>query len=192
MKRIALNGLALGIALLAVIGWPGANAGAGVINWEARPASTSAPSSVPNVDVLDLANFDIPGLEGGFHAGQYDYLLVSYRVGVGAKLVRIEHDNFTAAGTRVSGLPAAWNLVQLDGWLYRQQPICLSASKLPAGQGAAAGISGNFTLDGVTILDLTTVDATLKGYQGGFAVGPYVYFGPGYNGAVVQRESGAG
>ncbi len=42
---------------------------------------------------------------------------------------------------------------------------------------------GNFTAGGVTVLDLTTVDAALKGFYGGFTDGTYAYFVPNYNNA---------
>jgi hypothetical protein len=45
----------------------------------------------------------------------------------------------------------------------------------------------NFTTGGITSLDLTTVDANLKGFQGGFSDGRYGYFAP-YNTAGASGK----
>ena len=45
----------------------------------------------------------------------------------------------------------------------------------------------NFAAGGITVLNLASTDADLKGFNGGFTDGRYGYFVPYYNGAVFGK-----
>ena len=45
----------------------------------------------------------------------------------------------------------------------------------------------NFTPDGVTVLDLATIDPALKGFQGGFTDGRYAWIAPAIVGSKGAR-----
>ena len=59
----------------------------------------------------------------------------------------------------------------------------MHAYYVPYFNGAVRVSLSDFTASGVEVLDLSTVNSNLKGFNGGFATATHAYYVPYYNGA---------
>jgi len=144
------------------------------------------------VTVLNLAAFD-PDLvyfTSGFTDGKYAYLVS--RNYAHNKIARVDLANFTTGGVTVLNLTAVDPTFGASGGAFTDGNFGYfttldSAPSVYSGKIARVNLS-NFTADGVTILDLATVDAGLKGFQGGFTDGRYAWIPPaiGTKGARID------
>jgi len=142
------------------------------------------------VTSLDLATVDagLRGFRGGFTDGRYGYF-VPNRAGESGMVARVDLQNFTTGAVTVLDLAAVDAGLKgfsggfTDGRYGYFVPIYNSAF---FGKVARVDLQ-NFTAGGVTTLDLAAVDASLKGFSGGFTDGRFGYFVPTYNGAYYGK-----
>jgi hypothetical protein len=138
------------------------------------------------VTVLDLASVDagLKGFTGGFTDGRYGYFVpvINGPNTYDGKVARVDLHNFTTGGVTALDLAAVdASLIGFTGGFTDGR----YGFFVPHGNGGESGKVArvdlhNFTTSGVTVLDLTTVDAGLKGFAGGFTDGRYGYFVPDY------------
>ncbi len=108
------------------------------------------------------------------------------------KLVRIDLQNFTTGGVSVLDLTTVDSTLKgfQGGFSNGRYSYLVPSYNGNAYLGKVVRVdSQNFTANGVTVLDLTTVDAALKGFWGGFTDGRYGYFVPYYNGAYSGKAA---
>jgi hypothetical protein len=142
------------------------------------------------VTVLDLAAVD-PNLVkfgGSFTSGRYAWLVTfSYSI---TKIARVDLANFTTGGVTVLDLTTfdpsltGFSGAFTDGRYGYLIPY-LSAPGVPAGRLVRIDLA-DFTESGVTVLDLTSVSAALKGFVGGFTDGRYAWLAP-HTGTTAAR-----
>jgi len=140
------------------------------------------------VTILNLQNVDaaLAGFTGGFTDGRYGYLYSYYNNSApSGRLVRIDLHSFAAGGVAVVDLASIDpDLVGLAGGFTDGRYAYVFGAGYPTVNGKVARIDlGNFAVGGVTVLDLTTVNAAYKGFVGGFQDGRYGYLVPYNNGA---------
>jgi hypothetical protein len=142
---------------------------------------TTSGVSLLNLTAIDSGLF---GFSGGFTDGRYGYLVPMYFSG--GKAVRIDLSDFSANGvtildwTTIDNSLVGFSSGFTDG-RYGYYVPSWNSSSVPHGRVVRIDLN-NFSLSGVTILDLTTVEPDLKGFGGGFSDGQYAYFVPGYPG----------
>jgi hypothetical protein len=141
------------------------------------------------VTVLDLAAMDpeLVYMLSGFTDGRYAWLVA--RGGKG-KIARVDLSNFTTSGVSVLDLSTVdASLVRFMGSFSDGRYGYILTYDTPTG-GFAGKVARldlvNFSASGVTVLDLTTVDAELKGHIGGFTDGRYAWLAP-YAGTKAAR-----
>ncbi len=140
------------------------------------------------VTVLDLTTIDpsLKGFQGGFSDGLYGYFIphsTSTNAFLG-KLVRVDLQNFSIGGVTVLDLTAVDpDLKGFRGGFsdgrYGYFVPYQNATNVYSGKVVRVDLQ-NFTSGGITVLDLTLVDADLKGFVGGFSDGRFGYFVPSY------------
>ncbi len=143
------------------------------------------------VTILDLTmvSTDLKGFSGGFTDGRYGYLIPLQNASNAqfGKVVRIDLENFTINGVAVVDLTLVDAGLKgfeggfTDGKFGYLVPYA-NAPNTYLGKIVRIDLQ-NFSPDGVTILDLTTVDPNLKGFFGGFSDGHFGYLTPHYNGS---------
>ena len=138
------------------------------------------------VQVLDIATVH-PGLSGfssGFAAGHYAYFVPYFNQNQGGSsglVAKVDLDNYTVSGVQMLDLKAIDPaLVYFSGGFSDGRYAYL----VPRGPGNGSGKTvrvdlTDFSASGVQVLDLTTVDPALKGFEGGFADTKFAYFVPG-------------
>jgi hypothetical protein len=143
--------------------------------------------AVGGITVLDLASTDgnLKGFRGGFTDGRYGYFAPFDNGHSSGKIARVDLQNFTVGG--VSTLDLTLVDSDLKGFLggftdgnYGYYVPYWNGSSF--GKVARVDLQ-NFASAGVTVLDLSAVDNSLKGFYGGFTDGRYGYFVPLYNGS---------
>jgi hypothetical protein len=146
---------------------------------------------------LNLTAVDpsLKGFAGGFTDGRYGYLVPSNNPAPFGKIARFDLQNFTNGGVTTLDLtlvdPA---LKAFQGGFTDGQYGYFVPNGYPTSNGKLARVDlQNFNTGGVTILDLTLVDSTLKGFVGGFTDGRYGYLVPNYyvdtyHGKVVRID----
>ncbi len=150
-------------------------------------AATHKPFGVQQITSLDLtsANPELQGFRGGFTDGRYGYFVPNSEAS--GLIARVDLQNFTVGGVTPLDLTSAnaglkgFNGGFTDGrYGYFVPNINFGISR----SGLIARVDlQNFTVGGVTPLDLTSANAGLKGFSGGFTDGRYGYFVPNNNGA---------
>ena len=141
---------------------------------------------------LDLAPVDaaLGPFSGSFTDGRYGYFVPAFvTTGYqGSKVARVDLGTFNGGGVTVLDLALAdpglkgFNGGFTDGRYGYFVPYRNSGSTY-SGKIARVDLQ-DFTLGGVTVLDLALVDSQLKGFAGGFTDGRYGYFTPSYNGST--------
>ncbi len=137
---------------------------------------------------LTAKDADLKGFYGGFTDGRYGYFVPNYpRDNVyGGKVARVDLQNFTLDGVNVLNLADKdADLIGFcggfsDGRYAYFAPNTTGGDRI-VGKVARVDVQ-NFTLGGVTVLDLTQADTNLIGFIGGFTDGHYGYFVPNYFG----------
>ena len=146
--------------------------------------------SIAGVTVLNLATVDsaLAGFEGGFTDGRYGYFVPYNNGSYFGKVARVDLQNFTVGGVTVLDLTTVDS--GLKGFLsgfsdgrYAYFAPSTNGGGVYSGKVARVDLH-NFTAGGVTVLDLTSVESSLKGFYGGFTDGRYGYFVPYYSGAA--------
>jgi len=143
--------------------------------------------SASGVSYLDLTTVDpnLKGFRGGFTDGTYGYF-VPYQDSVAhGNVARIDLTDFSASG--VSYLDLTTVDANLKGFIGGFTDGTYGYF-VPWNDGTEHGNVvrvdlTDFSASGVSNLDLTTVDANLKGFIGGFSDGTYGYLVPYDNGA---------
>ncbi|MBI5567969.1 MAG: hypothetical protein HY870_23935 [Chloroflexi bacterium] len=147
--------------------------------------------SSTGVSVLDLAMVDpaLKGFLGGFTDGRYGYFVPYRNPSFFGKLVRVDLQNFAASGVTVLDLASIdSSLVGFAGGFTdgRYGYIVPNGASDFTQHGKFVRVDlQNFSTGGVTVLDLTTVNPSLRGYHGGVAIGGYAYIFPYYNSVSV-------
>jgi hypothetical protein len=143
------------------------------------------------VTVLNLAAVDpdLVAFYGGFTDGRYGYVFgTGYSTGENGKVARVDLANFTAGGVTVLDL-AAINpaLKSFSGGFQDGRYGYLVPYNNGAFHGNLVRIDlADFSVSGVTVLNVATVDASLAGFNGGFTDGRYAWLVP-YNGTKAAR-----
>lgn len=163
--------------------------------------------SVSGVTVLDLTTVssDLRGFFGGFADARYGYFIAmgDWMAPIG-KLVRVDLMSFSTGGVSVLDLTTANPTLKgfVGGFTDGRYAYLAPSHNSLQYFGTAARVDlQNFTADGVTWQDLTTLDSDLTGFHGVFTDGSYGYFvprvlqnGSTFHGKVVRIQlfSGAG
>jgi hypothetical protein len=140
------------------------------------------------VTILNLQTVDsaLAGFYGGFTDGRYGYLYSYYNTsGPSGRIARIDLHNFTAGGVTALDLASVDpGLVGLTGGFTDGRYGYVFGAGYPTLNGKVARFDlAAFNAGGVTVIDLTTINAALKGFVGGFQDGRYGYLVPYNNGA---------
>jgi hypothetical protein len=161
------------------------------------PASSISPAKVARIDLqnftitgvtlLDLSLVD-PNLKGfsSITDGRYGYLVPSSGSPQPGKMVRFDLQNYTPGGVTVLDLTTVdlglngFNGAFIAGQYVHLVPH-LHTGATPHGTLTRVDLR-NFTVSGVTWIDLMATDPNLKGFYGGFTDGRYGYLVPGYPG----------
>ncbi len=138
------------------------------------------------VTALDLTSVDagLKGFIGGFTDGRYGYFVPFLNDGYSGKVARVDLQNFTTGGVTSLDLASVDPGLRgfqggfTDGRYGYFVPFYNGSAR--SGKVARVDLQ-NFTSGGVTSLDLASVDAGLKGFNGGFTDGRYGYFVPNGN-----------
>lgn len=144
------------------------------------------------VSWLDLAtvNSGLVGFAGGFTDGRFGYFVPDFNgTNRHGKIVRLDLQNFTTGGVSWIDLGAVdSNLAGFTGGFTDGRYAYLAPSNNST-QGKIARVDlQNFTSSGVSVLDLTTVEASLKGFTGAFTDGRFGYFVPYTNGKIARID----
>jgi hypothetical protein len=137
-----------------------------------------------SVTVLDLSLVDsqLKGFEGGFTDGRYGYFVPQEFDGANyhGKVARVDLNNFTTGGVTVLDLTLVdTNLRNFIGGFTDGRYGYIVPHNNPTCSGKIARIDlQNFATGGVSVLDLATVDSSLKCFAGGFSDGRYGYLVP--------------
>ena len=166
-----------------------------------RHLSSSRQSWNPNVQVLDLTAVDseLKGFSGGFESGGYGYF-------VPFRNTRHSDENWGCSGKVARVDLAKFSQVQVLDLTDTDPDLKGFNGGFASGDYGyfvpyRNGLHPNFyfgkvarvdlaTFSQVQVLDLTTTDADLMGFQGGFASGGYGYFVPYCNGLEPDFYSG--
>lgn len=141
------------------------------------------------VTSLDLSSIDADyvGFISGFTDGKYGYL-VPYD---NSKIVRIDLNDFTSGGVSSVNLASVdSDLKGFIGGFTDGKFIYLVPNTNNSGTfGKLTRIDiQNFTVSGVTVLDLTSTHADLKGFRGGYTDGRYGFIVPYSNSKFVRVD----
>ena len=147
------------------------------------------------VTILNLAsvNAAYTGFHGGFTDGRYGYLIPN-STGTGAthgNFVRVDLQNFTTTGvtcvdlTSVNANCKGYTGGFTDGRYGYLVPN--GNVSVPHGIFVCVDLQ-NFTNAGVTVLDLGSINASYKGFQGGFTDGRYGYLVPNWYSFFVRVD----
>ncbi len=161
------------------------------VAWEGLTGKPQPFYPLYRPQTLDLTttDADLKGFIGGFTDGRYGYFVPNDNSTPFGKVARVDLQNFTSGGVTILDLttidPNLKGFVGgfTDGHYGYFVPLDNGA---PFGKVARVDLQ-NFTSSGVTVLDLTTVDANLKGFRGGFTDGHYSYFVPNDNGVPFGK-----
>ena len=140
-------------------------------------------SGVTSVDVASV-NAAYKGFVGGYSNGRYAFLVPEYYGVFHGNLVRVDLQNFTTSGVtnvNVESLNAAYKGF-VGGFTDGRY-----AYMVPDNNGARHGNLiridiQNFSTSGVTNVNVESVNAAYKGFNGGFTDGSYAYLVPNSNG----------
>ena len=143
-------------------------------------------TGVTYLDVSTAGNTGAKGFVGGFTDGRYGYLVPNYNTAEHGIFTRIDLKNFTTTGVTYLDVSTAGNTGAkgLRGGFTDGRYAYL----VPCYNGV--GYNGiltrvdllNFTITGVTYLDVSTAGNTgATGFEGGFTDGKYAYLVPSYN-----------
>jgi hypothetical protein len=146
------------------------------------------------VTELDLTTVDgdLKGFAGGFSDGRYGYFVPNHNGSYFGKVARVDLQNFVSGGVTVLDLTTVDSDLKgfhggfTDGRYGYFVPYAIAIGNY-SGKVARVDLQ-NFVSGGVTVLDLTTVDRSLKGFWGGFTDGRYGYFVPDYYGKVARVD----
>ncbi len=149
-------------------------------------AATHKPFGTQQVTPLDLtvANPSLKGFSGGFTDGRYGYFVPSRSVS--GLVARVDLQNFATGGVTPLDLTVANPLLKgfQGGFTDGRYGYFVPNFDGSDYSGLVARVDlQNFTVGGVTTLDLTTVNSLLRGFLGGFTDGRYGYFVPNFNGS---------
>ena len=140
-----------------------------------------------SVTVLNLEAVDsgLKGFLGGFTDGRFGYFVPYINGSYSGKVARVDLQNFTAGGVTVLDLAAVDSGLQgFDGGFTDGRYGYFVPFNNGSGYSGKVGRVDlqDFTLGGVTWLDLAAVDGGLMGFNSGFTDGRYGYFVPNQNG----------
>jgi hypothetical protein len=145
---------------------------------------TTGGVTILNLQAIDSA---LAGFYGGFTDGRYGYLYSFYNTtGPSGRVVRIDLHNFTAGGVTVLNLASidAELVGHTGGFTDGKYAYVFGGGYSPVNGKVARIDLANFTAGGVTVLDLATINPSLKGFVGGFQDGRYGYLVPYNNGTA--------
>ncbi len=146
-----------------------------------------ASGGVTSLD-LGAVNAGLKGFYGGFTDGRYGYFVPYYNGSAHSGLVaRVDLQNFASGGVTSLDLGAVNAGLKgfIGGFTDGRYGYFVPNYNGSAHSGLVARVDlQNFASGGVTSLDLGAVNASLKGFYGGFTDGRYGYFVPNYNGSA--------
>jgi len=141
--------------------------------------------STSGVSFLDLStvNANLKGFHGGFTDGTYGYFVPYYNGAQHGNVARIDLTDFSTSGVSFLDLTTVnANLKGFNGGFTDGKYGYFVPWYYGAYHGNVARVDlSDFSTSGVSYLDLTTVNANLKGFRGGFTDGTYGYFVPREN-----------
>lgn len=131
---------------------------------------------------LDLATVDsqLKGFNGAFTDGQYGYFVPgSDGISYVGKVARVDLHSYITNSVAVLDLTTVDAALKAfaSGFSDGRYGYFVPNSGRSSGKLARLDLQ-NFSVAGVTVLDLTTVDPTLIGFAGGFSDGHYAYLAP--------------
>ncbi len=160
-------------------------------------AATHKPFGTQQVTPLDLtaANPSLKGFVGGFTDGRYGYFVPNNNGSYSGLIARVDLQNFTTGGVTPLDLTAVNPSLKgfQGGFTDGRYGYFVPNNYGSGSSGLVARVDlQNFTVGGVTTLDLTAADPSLKGFLGGFTDGRYGYFVPSisdtYSGLVARVD----
>jgi len=146
---------------------------------------TTSGVTIVNVESVNAA---YKGFNSGFIDGRYAYLVPNSNGVQHGNFVRVDLQNFTTSG--VSGIDLSAVNVAYKGFASgftdgRYGYLVPNFNTAQHGILVRVDLQ-NFTLLGVTSVNVEAVNGAYKGFQGGFTDGRYGYLVPNFNGSAYH------